>query len=114
GDRVAVVGAGLIGQLALQLARLAGGRPTLSVDPIAVRRDLAISCGATVAVDPTAPDADDQLAKRTGGSDFDVVFEATGSPLAFNPALKLVRFQGRMILLGSTRGLVEHFDPYSD
>jgi threonine dehydrogenase-like Zn-dependent dehydrogenase len=114
GDRVAVVGAGLIGQLALQLARLAGGRPTLSVDPIAMRRDLAITCGATAAVDPTAPDADDQIVTLTGESDFDAVFEATGSPLAFNPALKLVRFEGRMILLGSTRGLVEQFDPYAD
>ncbi|MCC6177655.1 MAG: zinc-binding alcohol dehydrogenase [Chloroflexi bacterium] len=114
GDRVAVVGAGLIGQFALQLARLNGGRPTLSVDPIAARRELARTCGATAAVDPTTPDATEQIERLTGGREFDVVFEATGSPLAFNPALKLVRFEGRMILLGSTRGLVEQFDPYSD
>ncbi|MCC7367347.1 MAG: zinc-binding dehydrogenase [Chloroflexi bacterium] len=114
GDRVAVVGAGLIGQLALQLSRLAGGRPTVSVDPIGLRRELALRCGASAALDPTAPDAVEQLERLTGGREFDVVFEATGSPQAFNPALKLVRFEGRMVLLGSTRGLVEQFDPYSD
>jgi L-iditol 2-dehydrogenase len=114
GDRVAVVGAGLIGQLALQLSRLAGGRPTLSVDPIGVRRDLALTCGASAAVDPTTDEDGAEIEQLTGGRDFDVVFEATGSPQAFNPALKLVRFEGRMILLGSTRGLVERFDPYSD
>jgi 2-desacetyl-2-hydroxyethyl bacteriochlorophyllide A dehydrogenase len=114
GERVAVVGAGLIGQLALQLSRISGARPTLSVDPIEARRDLARTCGATAAVDPMADNADAQMERATGGRDFDVVFEATGSPAAFNPALKLVAFGGRMILLGSTRGLVEQLDPYSD
>jgi L-iditol 2-dehydrogenase len=114
GERVAVVGAGLIGQLALQLSRLSGAWPTLAVDPIAARRELARTCGATAAVDPFAPDAELRMEHATGGRDFDVVFEATGTPTAFNPALKLVAFGGRMILLGSTRGLVEQFDPYSD
>jgi 2-desacetyl-2-hydroxyethyl bacteriochlorophyllide A dehydrogenase len=114
GERVAVVGGGLIGQLALQLGRLSGARPTLAVDPIAARRELARTCGATADVDPFAPDAELRMERATGGRDFDVVFEATGTPAAFNPALKLVAFGGRMILLGSTRGPVEQFDPYSD
>lgn len=114
GERVAVVGAGLIGQLALQLSRVSGARPTVSVDPITARRELARTCGARADVDPTAPDAADRLERSTGGRDFDVVFEATGSPAGFKPALDLVAFGGRMILLGSTRGLVEQFDPYSD
>ena len=114
GERVAVVGGGLIGQLALQLSRLSGARPTLAVDPIAARRELARTCGATADVDPFAPDADLQMERATGGRDCDVVFEATGTPAAFIPALKLVAFGGRMILLGSTRGPVEQFDPYSD
>jgi threonine dehydrogenase-like Zn-dependent dehydrogenase len=114
GERVGVVGAGLIGQLALQLSRLCGARPTVAIDPIAARRDLAITCGATFGLDPTADDADAQLERLTGGADLDVVFEATGSPAAFNPALRRVRFGGRLILLGSTRGLVDGFDPYAD
>ncbi|HZO32548.1 MAG TPA: zinc-binding alcohol dehydrogenase [Chloroflexota bacterium] len=114
GERVGVVGAGLIGQLALQLSRLCGAHPTVSIDPIAARRELARQCGAMFGLDPSADDADEQLTRMTGGAELDVVFEATGSPAAFNPALRRIAFGGRLILLGSTRGVVEGFDPYSD
>lgn len=114
GESVAVVGAGLIGQLALQLSRLAGARPVAALDPIAPRREVARTCGATAAIDPTATEAHQQIEAVTGGRGFDVVFEATGSPAAFSPAVKLVAYGGRMVLLGSTRGVVEQFDPYSD
>jgi threonine dehydrogenase-like Zn-dependent dehydrogenase len=96
------------------LSRLCGARPTVAIDPIAARRELAQRCGATFGLDPSAADADAQLERLTGGADLDVVFEATGSPAAFNPALRRVTFGGRLILLGSTRGLVDAFDPYSD
>ncbi|MFN8526191.1 MAG: zinc-binding dehydrogenase [Chloroflexota bacterium] len=114
GDRVAVVGAGLIGQLALQLSRLSGGRPVVTIDPIERRRELGISLGASFGVDPSDGDVRTALEATMGRPDFDAVFEATGSPLAFNPAARLVTFGGRLILLGSTRGLVEQFDPYTD
>ncbi|MFN8634891.1 MAG: zinc-binding alcohol dehydrogenase [Chloroflexota bacterium] len=114
GDRVGVVGAGLIGQLALQLSRISGARPTVAIDPIAARRELARACGATADLDPSAADADDRLERAIGSRELDVVFEATGSPAAFNPALRRVTFGGRLILLGSTRGLVDGFDPYAD
>jgi threonine dehydrogenase-like Zn-dependent dehydrogenase len=114
GDRVAVVGAGLIGQLALQLARLVGARPTVASEPIAARREVALRCGASAAIDPTAPAAAREFEALADGQGYDAVFEATGSPAAFNPALKLVARGGRLVLLGSTRGAVEQFDPYGD
>lgn len=114
GESVAVVGAGLIGQLALQISRLVGARPVAVLDPIAPRREVARTCGATVTLDPTTTDARRQIAAGAGGRGFDVVFEATGAPAAFNAAVKLAAFGGRMVLLGSTRGLVEQFDPYGD
>ncbi len=114
GERVGVVGAGLIGQLALQMSRLCGARPTVAIDMIEARRALAQRCGATAGLDPVADDADVQLVGLMGASDFDVIFEATGAPAAFNAALGRVRFGGRMVLLGSTRGLVDGFDPYGD
>jgi threonine dehydrogenase-like Zn-dependent dehydrogenase len=84
------------------------------VDPIEARRRLALDCGADAGLDPTAADAAQQVERLTDGRGFAVVFEATGSPDAFNPALKLVQRQGRLIALGSTRGIVEHFDLYGD
>jgi L-iditol 2-dehydrogenase len=103
GESVAVVGAGLVGQICCRLARLSGARPVVSIDPIERRRQLALDGGA-----------DEAYAPEDAPGDLDVVFEATGSPHAFNPALKMVRRQGRMIALGSTRGIVPEFDLYGD
>lgn len=113
GESVAVVGAGLIGQLACQLSRLDGGRPIAALDYVERRRDLAVRCGADAALDPAAPDCGERLSSLAPEG-FAVIFEATGSPAAFNPALKLAARGARVILLGSTRGLVEQLDPYSD
>lgn len=113
GESVAVVGAGLIGQLAARLSRLDGGRPVVSLDFIQRRRDLAIAAGADAAVDPRASDADEKL-RSLAPDGFSVVFEATGSPAGVNPAIKLAGRGGRVVLLGSTRGLVDQFDPYQD
>jgi 2-desacetyl-2-hydroxyethyl bacteriochlorophyllide A dehydrogenase len=114
GESVAVVGAGMIGQLAAQLSRLSGARPVASIDPIPARRNLARTCGAHAQIDPDATAAPQQVAQLTDERGFQAVFEATGSPAALNPALKLVSSGGRLILLGSTRGLVEQFDAYGD
>jgi 2-desacetyl-2-hydroxyethyl bacteriochlorophyllide A dehydrogenase len=113
GESVAVVGAGLIGQLAIQLGRLDGGRPIVSLDPIERRRRLALDCKADAAIDPTDARVEDRL-HELAPNDFSIVFEATGNPNAINPALKLAAPGGRVILLGSTRGLVDQFDPYGD
>jgi len=114
GERVAIVGGGLIGQLAAQFARLSGGRPVALLDPIEVRRELALACGADLAIDPDGADVAERIAAATESRGFRVVFEATGSPHAFTPALKLVERQGRIVALGSTRGIVEQFDLYGD
>jgi threonine dehydrogenase-like Zn-dependent dehydrogenase len=114
GQAVAVVGAGLIGQLAVQFSRLDGARPVVAIDPIEARRKLAHECRSDFEVDPTAADRSAQLARIVGDGRFDCVFEATGSPAPFNDALKMVRYGGKMILLGSTRGKVDQFDPYAD
>ena len=64
GDRVAVFGLGAIGLVAVQLARLAGADRVIAVDPLANRRDLALTLGAGVAIDPTTDDGDAGLAIR--------------------------------------------------
>lgn len=57
GERAVIIGLGLIGQLAAQLARAAGCR-VFGVDPLADRCQLAVACGADGAVPPgSAPEA---------------------------------------------------------
>ena len=58
GDTVAVFGMGAIGLIAVQMARLAGARTVIAVDPIPTRRELALRFGADHALDPLAGDGD--------------------------------------------------------
>jgi threonine dehydrogenase-like Zn-dependent dehydrogenase len=113
GERVAAVGLGLIGNLALQQARLCGAMPVAGSDLLAARRAYAERVGL-LALDPCAAGFAERVAHLTDGERFDVVFEATGSPAALTPALKLAAHNGRVVALGSTRGLVEQLDLYGD
>jgi threonine dehydrogenase-like Zn-dependent dehydrogenase len=111
GERVASVGLGLIGNLVLQLAHVCGAQPVVGTDLLAERREYAEDVGL-LALDPAAPDFAAQIAELTDGARFDVVFESTGSPGGFAPALALAARFGRIVALGSTRGLIQDFDLY--
>jgi len=52
GSTVAVVGAGPLGLSAIQGARISGASKIIAVEPIRVRRELALKVGATHALDP--------------------------------------------------------------
>jgi S-(hydroxymethyl)glutathione dehydrogenase/alcohol dehydrogenase len=54
GSTVAVVGCGPLGLSAVQGARIAGASTIIAIDPIKVRRELALKVGATHALDPNA------------------------------------------------------------
>jgi threonine dehydrogenase-like Zn-dependent dehydrogenase len=129
GDRVAVFGLGAIGLFAVQLARLAGADRVIAVDPIPDRRQLALACGADVAIDPLADEGDAGLAIRrwtapegwtpntaapspvrivggyqertTQGSDLgvDVAVEASGNIQALHQAVRATRFGGTVCVL---------------
>ncbi len=114
GDSTAIVGLGLIGQLAGRLAHLNGARPVVGVDPIAVRRERAIQLGFSSAW-PAAADALSPVVDTGAvGGGYRVVIEATGIPDALRDALHLAAPEARVIALGSTRGTVASFDLYRD
>jgi S-(hydroxymethyl)glutathione dehydrogenase/alcohol dehydrogenase len=54
GSIVAVVGCGPLGLSAIQGARIAGASTIIAIDPIRVRRDVALKVGATHVFDPNA------------------------------------------------------------
>ena len=93
GHTVAVLGAGAIGQLILQLALNAGAGETVVVEPSSLRRDVARASGAGQAVPPSAVGQIDRT--------YDVVFDCTGAPGAFPNALTLIAPGGRLVMLGS-------------
>lgn len=100
GDTAAVLGAGPIGLLLVQLLLLCGVREILVTDPEPARRSLALELGATRALDPTAEPV--PAAARTLGSGIgpDHLFEASGAQAAISQAPGLVRKGGTVVLLG--------------
>lgn len=97
---VTVVGAGTIGLLLVQVARLSGAARVCVVEPLAARRQLATELGADVVAAPD--DADDAIADATDGVGSDVVFEASGKAAVVRRSLDWTRNGGRTVVLGVT------------
>ena len=113
GERVAVFGQGLIGQLAGQLALANGAGTLIAVDLWDHRLAVAQRHGATHIVNAEREDAVAAIYDATDGEGADVVIEATGHPPVINDALRAAALRGRVVLVGSPRGRVD-IDPYTD
>jgi 2-desacetyl-2-hydroxyethyl bacteriochlorophyllide A dehydrogenase len=107
GESAVVVGLGLLGQLAVRLARAAGARPIIGVDLVAECRRLARAGGAGSTLSPDSSGFGAQVGLITGGRMADVVFEMTGCCEAIPTALALVRPGGRYVQVGCPRGKSE-------
>lgn len=100
GESVLVVGQGPIGLLLMQLARWAGGEVVVS-DPLAERRTLASSLGATVALGAT-PDVPEEVRRLTEGRGADCTLVAAPGRAAFAQALDATRPGGRILSFAAT------------
>lgn len=94
GDRVVVFGLGAIGQLAVQMCKKLGASFVAAVDPIGMRREIALKNGADAAYDPTQIDIGLELKRRTGNLGVDAVIESSGSAAALQSALRGIAYGG--------------------
>jgi 2-desacetyl-2-hydroxyethyl bacteriochlorophyllide A dehydrogenase len=78
GGSVAILGAGPIGLLLLQLAIRSGAARILVSEPVAEKRQLAKEFGADVMVDPLRENLEEAGKKLTDSRGFDTVIEASG------------------------------------
>lgn len=102
GDRFSVIGAGPIGILTQRLAAAAGGRPdAVAATSIRGQQLAAVAGGRFLVVD-----ADSDEIAAVGSP---IVFEATGSPEAIAVAVSAAGEHGRILLLGSPRGVTSRF-----
>lgn len=99
GDPCLVMGAGPIGLLVQQLARLAGAAPVLVVEPRPDRAALARETGADLVLDPTRTNLSAAV-MGVAGQGVPVVFECSGSPAALAGAPALCRPGGRVVVVG--------------
>ena len=103
GSSVAVVGLGHLGQWMVQAAKVAAARSIIAVDPIAERRELAGSLGATHLVDPGQDDPVVQVQALTEGRGADYVLEAATLATAQTQAILMSRRAGTVVLTSVER-----------
>ncbi|MFQ5914368.1 MAG: 2,3-butanediol dehydrogenase [Nitrospinota bacterium] len=100
GERVAVIGAGAIGLLVLQVLKAKGAGWVAVVEPREGCRRLACDLGADAAIDPKAEDPVRSVARLTGGERVAVALECVGSPAAFATAFRVAGKGGRVVMVG--------------
>ena len=96
GETVAVLGGGVMGQIVVQLSKLAGASQITMVTRQKAKRDLAMTLGASDSVDPKEKDYSRKMEK------YDVVFECAGSVETFNASQVIARRGGTIVVLGLT------------
>ncbi|MGQ0682119.1 2,3-butanediol dehydrogenase [Bradyrhizobium sp.] len=94
GMRCAVVGAGAIGLLIVQLAKVAGAREIAVSDLTDARLQLASRLGATLTVNTHDQSLSDHV------RDVDISFEAVGVQSALTSSFNVLRKGGRLVLVG--------------
>ncbi|HGJ67400.1 TPA: alcohol dehydrogenase [bacterium] len=99
GDRTVVFGLGAIGQIAAQMCKTAGASFVAVVDPIEIRRNVALKAGADLALDPTSQDIGNELKKATGGKGVDVAIETSGIYEALDQAIAGLAWGGNVAYL---------------
>jgi len=100
GERVVVLGLGLVGQIALQIARSSGAR-VLAYDPDASKVELARQLGVHQAVcDPAGLAAAVAAFTNGHGADAVLVCAATKSDGPLADAAAISRLRGRVIVIG--------------
>ena len=100
-DHVAILGLGLVGNLAAQLFALSGAR-VIGVDPVESRRALARRVGVEHVIGEDSEMIEEQLRDLSGGG-VGVVVDAVGHAAIAASGIRAVKPYGEVILLGSPR-----------
>jgi len=98
GDDILVFGAGPVGLSFVKFGKLLGLGYIGVVDPLANKREKAMSMGADAVFAPDSP----EVAKlaETRGKKFDAVIDAVGNPAIANAALPLIKMGGSVCIYG--------------
>lgn len=102
GDTVAVFGAGMIGLLMIQLARLNGAAKVIAIEPVEEKRKMALKLGASLAVDPFNQDLN-QVLKEQKVERIQTVIECAGRVDTMKQAIEIAGKKSVVMLFGLTK-----------
>lgn len=111
GDKVLVIGCGMIGTGAVAGAAHYGAE-VIALDMGAEKTAVALKFGAAHAVDASAADVQEQILALTDGEGADVVIEAVGLPQTFTQAIDLACYAGRVVYVGYAKQPVSYQTQY--
>jgi len=103
-DIVTVLGAGPIGQMALQAAKVHGAPEIYVTDVIDYRLEYAKKYGANEVINVAKEDVISIIKDLTDGEGVDVVIDTSGAPSAIRQAIDIVKPGGRIVLVGYPSG----------
>jgi len=97
---VAILGAGIQGLLALQMVRVAGITPRISIDIEPHRLEIASRFGAKVIINAREQDPVAIVREATKGRGVDLVIDAVGADVTRQQAIAMAAPGGRVVFLG--------------
>jgi (R,R)-butanediol dehydrogenase/meso-butanediol dehydrogenase/diacetyl reductase len=97
GAKLAISGAGGIGLMLVQLAKMAGASSVTVIEPVETKRKQAGELGADYVLNPQTDDLMAEAMKITGDIGFDAVIESSGAPAATKPALDMLAKGGTVV-----------------
>lgn len=112
GESLMVMGLGILGQLAVKLARVAGACPIIACDPVKERREEALRNGADYAFDPFDKEFAGKVRAVADGG-VKTAIEVTGVGAGLDETLDCMAEFGRVALLGCTRSSDFSIDYYN-
>ena len=99
-DVVVVLGAGPIGQMALQAVKTYGALDAYVTDVIGYRLDYAEKYGAKATINASEEEVVDRIMRLTDNQGVDVAIEASGAIPAVLQSLDITKPGGRIVLVG--------------
>jgi len=98
GERIFIIGLGIMGQLHVALARHGGAEQILATDFVSYRREKALQLGADVVIDPATEKIEDVMKEHTRGDMAEIVIVGPGSIDAMELGLRCVARGGTVVL----------------
>ncbi len=102
GDKVAIIGGGMIGLILMQLAKLSGASKVALIEPVLSKREVALKIGADICIDPFTQDVKEELAKN-GFNRLNVVIECVGNPKTIKQAIDIAGYKSIVMMFGLTK-----------
>lgn len=101
GANIAVIGAGIIGNLIAQVAAHMSGRPVLIADIQEKRLALAKQCGISHTADLTKTSLKEAIAETFGARKADIIIDAAAVRASFQDAIGAARPASQIIITGN-------------